>query len=370
MKYIPVASPVIKEEEARAVYDVVKSGWISMGRKVKEFENMVCEYTGSRHSIAMNNGTSTLHAILMALDIGPGDEVIIPTLTYISSANVVLYQGATPVFCDNDPLTYNVTAESIREKISSNTKAIMTVDMKGLPVDFDSFKELSAETGIPFISDSAESYGSIYKGSFVGSQATAHSFSFFANKNITTGEGGIVTTNDLELFKKLRIIRNQGQEGRYNHTLLGNNYRMTDILAALGVEQLKRIDTILEKKVSIASFYSEEIGKIDGIRTPYVPSYVGRPSWYNYSINLSPARRDKLLKYFEKNQIETRLSFPPIHIQPFYSKKFGLKANEFKEAIRCFQTFVDIPIWAEMKQADQSRIVSLLKKFMSEESVL
>ena len=145
---------------------------------------------------------------------------------------------------------------------------------------------------------------------------------------------------------------------------------MTDILAALGVEQLKRIDTILEKKVSIASFYSEEIGKIDGIRTPYVPSYVGRPSWYNYSINLSPARRDKLLKYFEKNQIETRLSFPPIHIQPFYSKKFGLKANEFKEAIRCFQTFVDIPIWAEMKQADQSRIVSLLKKFMSEESVL
>ena len=258
-----------------------------MGRKVKEFENMVCEYTGSRHSIAMNNGTSTLHAILMALDIGPGDEVIIPTLTYISSANVVLYQGATPVFCDNDPLTYNVTAESIREKISSNTKAIMTVDMKGLPVDFDSFKELSAETGIPFISDSAESYGSIYKGSFVGSQATAHSFSFFANKNITTGEGGIVTTNDPELFKKLRIIRNQGQEGRYNHTLLGNNYRMTDILAALGVEQLKRIDTILEKKVSIASFYSEEIGKIDGIRTPYVPSYVGRPSWYNYSINLS-----------------------------------------------------------------------------------
>ena len=154
MKYIPVASPVIKEEEARAVYDVVKSGWISMGRKVKEFENMVCEYTGSRHSIAMNNGTSTLHAILMALDIGPGDEVIIPTLTYISSANVVLYQGATPVFCDNDPLTYNVTAESIREKNKFEYKSNYDSGYEGPSPDFDSFKELSAETGIPFISDS------------------------------------------------------------------------------------------------------------------------------------------------------------------------------------------------------------------------
>ena len=204
MKYIPIAAPVIKEEEAKAVYDVVKSGWISMGKKVKEFENMVCEYTGSRYSVAMNNGTSTLNALLIALDIGPGDEVIIPTLTYISSANVVLYQGATPVLCDNDPITYNVTVENIREKITPNTKAIMTVDMKGLPVDFDAFIELSKETGIPFISDSAESYGAIYKGRIVGSQAIAHSFSFFANKNITTGEGGIVTTNDYEIFKKLK----------------------------------------------------------------------------------------------------------------------------------------------------------------------
>ena len=364
MKFIPVASPVIKEAEAKAVYDVVKSGWISMGKKVKEFEDMVCEYTGSKYSVAMNNGTATLHAILMALDVGPGDEVIVPTLTYISSANVILYQGATPIFCDNDPLTFNVTVENIKEKITSNTKAFMTVDMKGLPVDFDAFAELSRETGIPFISDSAESYGSIYKGDLVGTQANAHSFSFFANKNITTGEGGIITTNDQDMYERLKIIRNQGQEGRYNHTILGCNYRMTDVLAALGVEQLKRIDKILDKKVAIANFYTEELEKIGSVRAPFIPSYVGRPSWYNYSITVDRFQRDGLIKHFENSRIETRLSFPPIHTQPFYAKKFGFKPNEFREAMNCFLSFIDIPIWADMGIQEQNIVIDQIKKFM------
>ncbi len=168
----------------------------------------MCDYTGSKYALAMNNGTSTLHAILLALGIGPGDEVIVPSLTYISSANVILYTGATPVLCENNPHTFNVDPEHIKEKITKHTKAFMTVDLKGMPVDFDAFNALSEETGIPFISDSAESFGAEYKGDKIGTQAHTHSFSFFANKNITTGEGGVITTDDKTLYKKISIIRN------------------------------------------------------------------------------------------------------------------------------------------------------------------
>ena len=276
MEFIPIANPKISEEEAKAAYDVIKSGWISMGKKVEEFENNIAEYLNVNHAVVMNNGTSTLNASLLALDIKPNDEIIVPSLTYISSANVVEYLGAKLVLCDNDFNTFNVEVDHIKSKITNKTKAFMTVDLKGLPIDYDKFTKLSNETGIPFIADSAESFGSIYKGKKVGSQALIHSFSFFANKNMTTGEGGVCVTNDIELAAKLRIIRNQGQEGRYNHTHLGNNFRMTDILAAVGIEQLKKIDSILDEKVKIADFYKKKFKETETVETPFVPDYVDR----------------------------------------------------------------------------------------------
>ena len=365
-KLIPIACPRIKEEEARAVYDVVKSGWISMGKKVKEFEAMACEYTGAKHAIAMNNGTSTLHALLTVLEIGPGDEVILPSLTYISSANVVLYLGATPVLCENDPKTFNVTPDHIEAKITAQTKAFMTVDLKGLPVDFDAFNILSEKTGIPYISDSAESYGAIYKGNKVGTQAFAHSFSFFANKNITTGEGGMVVTNDDYLAKILKIVRNQGQEGRYNHTWLGHNYRMTDVLAAIGIEQLKRIDTILDEKVILVQRYTEAFREVDGIHPPYVPSYVDRPSWYMYSITVDEKIRDPLIQHLTEKNIDTRLSFPPVHIQAYYCNTFGYKPEDYPIAWHSFKTFLDIPIWAGMGYSNQEFIINQVSSFISQ----
>ena len=365
MEFIPIACPRIGEAEAKSVYDVVKSGWISMGKKVQEFERMACDYTGAKHALAMNNGTSTLHSILIALGIGPGDEVITPSLTYISSANVILYQGATLELCESDPQTFNVTPEQIREKITPRTKAFMTVDLKGLPVDFDAFNSLSQETGIPFISDSAESYGAIYKGQKVGTQALAHSFSFFANKNITTGEGGMVTTNDDELFEKLTIIRNQGQEGRYNHTWLGNNFRMPDVLAAIGVEQFKKIDTLLTEKVAIANRYTEAFSSVDAVRPPPVPDYVDRPSWYMYAISVDAARRDGLLDHLAAKDIDTRLSFPPVHIQPYYVERFGYGVNDLPLAMEAFNSFVDIPIWADMGEANQERVIRETLSFLS-----
>ena len=362
---IPIAKPDIGDEEAKAVHDVVSSGWISMGRKVEEFENKICDYLGVKNAIVMNNGTATLHSILTALSIGPGDEIIIPSLTYISSANVVSYLGAKIVLCDIDKSTFNVTTEDIRKKITKNTKAFMTVDMKGLPVDFDSFKRLSEETGIPFISDSAESFGATYKGNKVGSQALAHSFSFFANKNMTTGEGGVVVTQDNELAKILRIIRNQGQEGRYNHTWLGNNYRMTDILASIGIVQLKKIDKILNEKVKIASYYNDKLSN-KNIKVPYVPEYVDRPSWYMYSITVDRSLRDKLIEHLKNNEIETRLSFPPIHIQPYYKNKFKFLENDYPNSFAAYSTFLDIPIWAGMTDEIKNNVCDTILNFINE----
>ena len=365
MVFIPIASPRIGEEEARAVYDVVKSGWISMGKKVQELEAAACDYTGAQYAVAMNNGTSTLHAILSALEVGPGDEVILPSLTYISSANVVLFLGAKPVLCESDPLTFNVTPDQIREKVTAKTKAFMAVDMKGLPIDYDAFVELSKEISLPFIADSAESYGAIYKGQKVGAQAYAHSFSFFANKNITTGEGGMITTNDAALFEKLNIIRNQGQEGRYNHTHLGNNYRMTDVLAAIGIEQLKRIDTLLDEKVAIAARYTEAFSQHPHVRPPFVPSYVDRPSWYMYAITVDASQRDLLMEHLTNQEIDTRLSFPPVHIQPYYAEKFGYRPEDFPMAQTAFDTFLDIPIWADMGDENQTHIIDQIKNFLA-----
>ena len=363
--FIPIACPRIEENEARAAYDVVKSGWISMGKKVEEFESNACDYTGAKHAIAMNNGTSTLHACLSALEIGPGDEVIVPSLTYVSSANVILYLGAKPVLCENDEKTFNLRPQDVEEKITSRTKAFMTVDLKGLPVDFEAFNNLSEKTGIPYISDSAESYGAIYKGKKIGTQALAHSFSFFANKNITTGEGGMVVTNDDDFANILRIIRNQGQEGRYNHTWLGNNYRMTDVLAAIGIEQLKRIDKILNEKVSIAKIYSDAFNKLDGIEPPFIPSYADRPSWYMYSIKVSEQIRDSLIDHLTLNKIDSRLSFPPIHIQPYYVKKYNYKSNDFPKAWKSFSTFLDIPIWAGMGNENQKFVIDQISSFIN-----
>lgn len=364
MNNIPVANPQLGEDEARAAYDVISSGWISMGQKVEEFEEKIADYTGAKFAIAMNNGTSTLQACLAALDIGAGDEVIVPTLSYISSANTVLYQNATPIFCDSDPDLFNTTIAHIKSKITNKTKAFMTVDMKGLPVDYDAFSQLSNDTGIPFISDSAESFGASYKGKKVGTQARLHSFSFFANKNITTGEGGVVVTNDSDLQKKLKILRNQGQEGRYNHTTLGNNFRMTDIQAAIGLEQLKKLDKLITNKNQIAHIYNDLFNNFESIKVPKFPDYSVEPSWYLYSVKVDKKRRDKLVEHLKSVGIETRLSFPLIHSQPLYKKLFSINDDEFPGAVNAFDEFLDIPIWDGMTPEQIHKVSSEIINYL------
>lgn len=361
--FVPIANTHIGEEEAQAVYNVVKSGWISMGKKVEEFEKMAAEYAGVKYAVAFNNGTASLHAGLISLGIKTGDEVIVPTLSYISSANVILYCGASPQFCEADRKTFTITAEEVEKRITPRTKAIISVDLKGMPVDFDAISEVADRHSIQILSDSAESFGAIYKGRIVGSHCKLHSFSFFANKNITMGEGGLITTNDPNIADICRKVRNQGQSERYKHVIVGNNYRPTDILAALGIEQLKRIEWILDEKNKIATYYNEAFAGNPLIATPYVPPYVGRHSWYMYCLKLDKAvNRDTVVAKLTAEHIDTRLSFPPIHLQPVYQEKYGYKEGDFPVSEEIFDAFVDIPCWAGMSRAHVDRVVGTVKR--------
>jgi perosamine synthetase len=362
-KFLPIANPDVGINEAKAAYEVIKKGWISMGKKVSEFEEKVKKLIKVKHAIYVNNGTSALHCALLALGIKQGDEVIVPTLSYISSANAVLYCGAKPIFCEVDPKTFNVNYDYINSKITKKTKAIISVDLKGQPVDYNSIRKLEKKYKIPIISDSAESFGAIYRNKYVGSQMLIHTFSFFANKNITTGEGGLITTENDNLAKKLRIIRNQGQDKRYNHIELGNNFRPTDYSAAIGIEQLKKINKVISEKGKIAKIYSRSFNENENIITPHLPEYVTRPSWYMYCLTFKTKKIKKKVKQaLEQNNIDTRLSFPPIHNQPYYKSKFKKNIGKYKQSEDIFQKFLDIPIWMGMGEKNIRRVISIIKK--------
>ena len=361
--FIPVANPTVGIEEANSVHKQIKSGWFSMGKKVKEFEKKVEKYIGVKHAIAINNGTSALDAVLTALNITEKDEVIVPSLTYISTANVVSYKKAKLVLCDSEEDTFNVSYESLISKITKKTKLIIVTDLKGMPVDYDKYIKLSKKMKIPIIADSAESFGAEYKHRKVGSQLLAHTFSFFANKNITTGEGGMVVTNNDKLEKKLRIILNQGQNRRYNHVMLGNNYRMTDISASMGLIQLKKLNSCL-KKNDVAKIYDKYFRNIKQVQIPFIPSYVTRHSWYNYSIKVPSQKRNNLINFLNKKGIETRLSFPPVHIQPYYKKKFLSETKDLINGHNVFKKFLDIPIWPYLNKK-QLYVIKMIIKFLS-----
>jgi len=359
--FIPIAEPIIERAEAQAVFDQVLSGWITMGKRVIALEERICAITGAKHAIAMANGTATLHAALACMGVGPGDDVIVPTLSYVSSANAVLYCGANVVFCEADPKTFNVTVEALESAVTDATKAVMPVDLKGQPADFDAILDWAGSRGIAVLADSAESFGASYKGRPVGAQAPAHSFSFFANKNITLGEGGAVTTDDGALAEQLRMFRNQGQSERYKHVMLGHNYRVTDVAAALGLAQMDRLDYVLDRKAEIAAIYSERFAAHPLIAPPFVPDYATRPSWYMYTISLAPTvNRDGVLDRMKAAGVDHRLSFPPIHLQPYYRERFGYKPGDFPISEEIFDRFIDIPGYPAMTAEQIDRVVTVI----------
>ncbi|GGR87232.1 aminotransferase DegT [Streptomyces humidus] len=318
---IRLASPDLGEEECEAVYRVLRSGVLTNGPENEAFAQEFADRHRVRFGVTFCTGTAALNAMLLAEGIGPGDEVIVPSMTFVATATSVCHVGATPVFADIDPRTFNLDAASVAARITQATRAVMTVHYAGQPGDLDGLARVCAAAGVPLLEDAAQAAGAEYRGRPVGAFGRSAMFSFTPSKNITTGEGGIVLTDDPDVAKRLRLLRNHGQTGLYRHESLGHNWRLTEMQAAIGRVQLGKLDGILERKRLIAESLTRRLTGVPGLTTPYqVPDTRG--TWMLYTC-LLPGIRDQVLADLLDQGIEARIYFPPVHRQPVFAERAG-----------------------------------------------
>jgi perosamine synthetase len=317
---IPIAKPLIGQEEIRGVIDVLQSGTIAEGPRVKQFEEAFASYIGTKHAVAVNSGTAALHVALLARDIGPGDEVIVPPFTFIATANAVLFAGAKPVFADVEPDTFNIDPAEIEKKITRRTRAIIPVDLYGRPARMDEIMAIAKKHRLSVIEDACQAHGASLGDRKCGSFDVG-CFSFYPTKNMTTSEGGIITTNDAMVAERARMIRSHGSKVRYYHEILGYNLRMTDISAAIGLAQLKHIDHYDNARIANAMRLNERLNGTKGIITPTVPDGC-RHVFHQYTIRVTPEfgmTRDQLVKKLADAGIGSAVYYPvPIHQQTYY----------------------------------------------------
>ncbi len=325
LKPIAMSAADIDETDIAAVVEVLRSGRLALGPKAEEFEYLMADYIGVRHAVAVNSGTAALHLILCALGIGPGDEVLVPSFTFVASVNAILYVGATPVFVDIEPETYTMDPGDLEHKITPKTKAVMAVDVFGHPIEWEDVLTIVERHGLVVIDDSAEALGAEYRGEKIGRFGTAAVFAFYPNKQVTTGEGGIVVTNDDDLARVARSLRNQGRDAEHawlQHERLGYNYRLNEMSAALGVSQLRRIDCMLSRRNHVAKMYTQRLSLLDLVQPPVVKPHVTM-SWFVYVVTLADGLdRNALIHALERRGIPARGYFSPIHLQPFIRERF------------------------------------------------
>jgi perosamine synthetase len=349
---LPVAAPALVGRELEYVTDCLESTWISSsGSYIKRFERAFAEFCGVSHAVSCCNGTVALHLALLGLGVGPGDEVIVPTLTYVASANAVRYCGAEPVFVDSEDETWNLDPERLAELITPRTKAILPVHLYGHPVDLDPVLELAELHGLFVLEDAAEAHGARYKGGLVGSFGDCAMFSFYGNKIITTGEGGMVVTDDAELATRLRQLRGQGQdpERRYWFPIVGFNYRMTNVAAAIGLGQVERIDWHLERRREVARWYRE---LLDDTGVTFSPEAEWAQSSYWMSSVLVPAGvdRDRVAASLAADGVDTRPFFYPVHTLPPYADTSGARSFPVAEGLAA--RGLNLPSSALLTRAD------------------
>ncbi len=326
---IQLNAPQIGEEEIEAVTKVMRSGQLThglgAGPMVRKFERAFADFTDSRYAIAVNSGTSGLHLALAAAGVEKGDEVILPSFTFVATAEVIVMTGARPVFVDIEPLTYNTSVDHVENAVTDKTKAVMPVDLYGLPVDMEPIKEVADKHGLTIVEDSCQAHGASYRGKPPGAFADVACWSLYASKNMTTGEGGIVTTNDSELAEKMRLIRSHGEKEKYTSLMLGHNYRMPEIEAAIGSVQLSRLPEFAAKRRQNAEDLSKRLKKAEKLQLPHVPK-VCRHSWYLYTLRLEGAdktRRDSVASKLKAKRISVEAYYRnPIHLMPYY-RRYG-----------------------------------------------
>lgn len=373
---IPISLPSTGEEEWQAVRESLMTGWVTQGPKVAAFERAFAERHKVKYAIATTSCTTALHLILVALNICPGDEVIVPAFTWIATANVVIYCGAKPVFVDIDRKTFNMDATQVAKKVNKHTKAIIPVHLFGLCADIDAIA--NAAPGIPQIEDAACASGSAYKGRSAGSLGLAAAFSFHPRKSITTGEGGMVTTNDDMLAEKVNMLRNHGasisEEQRHkgprphilpDFNLLGFNYRMTDIQGAVGLVQLSKLDRFITERHKWAEFYTEELADLTWLHTPFVPEGY-RHGWQAYICYIdeskSPMSRNEVMEILQSKGIGTRPGTHAVHMLGLYKQKFGISPDDYPIARDCDKYTMAIPLHNRMTPEDYQYVVKVLKE--------
>ena len=317
---ISIAKPVIGDDEIRAVTEGMRSGVIAQGRKTQEFEEAFADFIGTKYAVAVNSGTAALHVVLLAHGIGEGDEVITSPFTFIASANSILFTGARPVFADIEEDTFNIDPDSVLEKMTSRTKALMPVHLYGQPCDMKKIMAIAQEKKIAIIEDACQAHGAEYSGRKIGSFGTG-CFSFYPTKNMTTGEGGIITTNDEDVAQKAGIIRNHGSKERYFHKVLGYNYRMTDIAAAIGLCQLGKLQEFNRRRIENAKFLTDGLSGIRGLILPCIKPGV-KHVFHQYTVRVTQEfglSRDELKEKLRHKDIMTEIYYPlPVHKQPLY----------------------------------------------------
>jgi len=356
---IPIAKPFIGDEEIKEVEAVLRSGFIAQGPKVAEFEEKFAEYIGTRYAVATSSGTTALHVAILCAGIGKGDEVITTPFSFAATANSVLYAGGKPVFVDIDPKTYNINPEKIEEAITDKTKAILPVHLYGQPADMDQICKIAEDHDLKIIEDAAQAHGAIYHGKKVGSIGDMACFSFYPTKNITTGEGGIITTDDDAFDKDARAIRAHGESERYEHVTLGYNFRMTDIAAAIGVVQIKRLEEFNEKRIENAEYLTEHINSIEGIESPYVAENV-RHVFHQYTVRVENGKRDELKEFLNNEGIGTGVHYPrTIYNQKLY-EDLGYTAD-CPEAEKAAAEVLSLPVNPTLTAEDFGKIVSVLQ---------
>ncbi|MDD4336841.1 MAG: DegT/DnrJ/EryC1/StrS family aminotransferase [Firmicutes bacterium] len=377
---VNLARPDITQAEIDAVLDVLNSYTLALGPKMIAFEKAMAEYSGRRHGIAVNSGTSGLHLLVRAYDIGEGDEVITTPFSFIASSNCILYERAKPVFVDIEHDTANMNVNLMEAAITPKTKAILAVDAFGQPAKLDRMRDIANRHSLVFIEDSCEAIGSEYKGKAAGGSdfADAAVFAFYPNKQITTGEGGMVVTDDDRIAFLCQSMRNQGRgEGGVwlAHERLGYNYRMDEMSAALGVVQMQRIDEIIQKRAVVAEMYNNRLGDVNRVRLPHIAPEVTRMSWFVYVIRVGWDEKIPEMQSKVRNHVMARLGeaqvgcrpyFTPIHLQPFYREKFGYNEGDFPVTEELGRTSIAIPFYNNLTEDEIDYVASIIEKALGE----
>lgn len=371
---IPITKPYLGPEESAAAAAVVQSGWVTQGPKVAEFERAVAGYCGTADAVAVSSCTAALHLALLALEVGSGDEVICPSMSFIATANAVRYTGATPVFADVDPRTYNLDPRAADALITPRTKAIMVVHQVGLPADVDRFLALGEQYGLNIFEDAACAIGSRYRGQPIGGHTEMACFSFHPRKLITTGEGGMITTDNADYARRLRLLRQHGMsvpdvvrhgakrvitEG---YVFLGYNYRMTDVQAAIGIQQMKKLDWIVRRRRELAARYNEALADHPWLCPPHVPDYA-EPNYQSYAVQLAddaPLGRDELMQRLLDEGIATRRGIMLAHLEPSYRNQELRQPLTASRAAS--ENSVLLPLYPQMKASEQENVIECLVK--------